>query len=246
MKQIFLAAILGFMGLKGMAQKSGDTIRVADDLKLVKISENVYVHISYKNIPEFGGVIPANGVVYINRKEAFLFDTPWTEDQTVMLVAYLKRSMHLRMVGFIPNHWHEDCIAGLDYLKKSGVPSYANEQTIKLALAHKYPVPEHAFTDSLLLKMGGKPIWCYYLGGAHSTDNIVVWLPSEQVLFAGCMVKELKSSNLGNTADGDLKAYPTTISRLLAKFPAAKIVIPGHGAWGGVELIRHTLQLAKQ
>ena len=74
-------------------------------------------------------------------------------------------------------------------------------------------------------------------------DNIVVWIPSEQILFPGCMVKEIRSGNLGNTADGDVKAYPDTITKVLKKFPSAKIVIPGHGNYGGAELIKHTLDI---
>jgi metallo-beta-lactamase class B len=87
---------------------------------------------------------------------------------------------------------------------------------------------------------------CYYFGAAHTTDNIVVWIPTEQILFAGCMAKSLNSQNLGNTADGDLKAYPETLRKVIAKFPDARIVIPGHGQYGGIEVLKHTLQLAEQ
>jgi metallo-beta-lactamase class B len=74
-------------------------------------------------------------------------------------------------------------------------------------------------------------------------DNIVVWVPSEQILFVGCMVKSMRSNDLGNIVDGDLKAYPVTINKLIDKFPNAKIVIPGHGQFGGFELIKHTKEL---
>jgi len=57
------------------------------------------------------------------------------------------------------------------------------------------------------------------------------------------MVKSLTSKNLGNTADGDLIAYPKTIDKLIRKFPSATIVIPGHGEFGGIELIKHTKEL---
>ena len=89
-------------------------------------------------------------------------------------------------------------------------------------------------------------IECFYFGPAHSSDNIVVWIPSEKILFAGCMVKSIDATNLGNTADGDLNAYPHTIDRLLSRFPDAKIVIPGHGKFGGLELILHTKELTSR
>jgi len=65
------------------------------------------------------------------------------------------------------------------------------------------------------------------------------------VLFPGCLVKEMNAKGLGNTVDGNLKAYPQTIENVLRKFPDAKIVIPGHGAFGGIELVRHTNELLK-
>jgi metallo-beta-lactamase class B len=49
--------------------------------------------------------------------------------------------------------------------------------------------------------------------------------------------------DIGNTADGDLTAYPATLDKLITIFPEAKHVIPGHGRWGGTELIRHTREL---
>lgn len=115
--------------------------------------------------------------------------------------------------------------------------------TIDIAKTKDLPVPDHGFKDSLQLQLGDKRIICYYPGAAHSLDNIVVWIPSEQILFAGCMVKSISSTNLGNVADGDLEAYPGTIEKLMRKFSTAKIVIPGHGAVGGSELIKHTQEL---
>ncbi|HOZ15061.1 MAG TPA: hypothetical protein PK784_09755 [Tenuifilaceae bacterium] len=52
----------------------------------------------------------------------------------------------------------------------------------------------------------------FYIGLYSSfVDNIVVWIPLEKILFSGCMAKSTNSTNLGNTVDGDLKAYSITI-----------------------------------
>jgi metallo-beta-lactamase class B len=58
------------------------------------------------------------------------------------------------------------------------------------------------------------------------------------------MVKSINSKDLGNTADGDLSAYPNTIDKVIAKFKDARIVVPGHGPYGGLELLTHTKELA--
>jgi len=116
--------------------------------------------------------------------------------------------------------------------------------TIDIAKANNLPVPANGFKDSLQLQLGDKVIKCYYFGAAHSLDNIAVWIPSEQILFPGCIVKSINSRDLGNIVDGDLSAYPKTIDKLIKRFPMAKIVIPGHGPFGGYELIKHTKELA--
>jgi metallo-beta-lactamase class B len=229
--------------LHGFSQPDTKTIKVSDDIELIKISDNAYVHISYFNMPDFGRV-PANGLIFINDNEAFLFDSPWTDSLTMDLFSWLTDSMKLKITGFIPNHWHVDCMGGLGFLQKQNIESYANQMTIDIARSKNLPVPAHGFKDSLQLQLGDTWIKCYYLGAAHSSDNIVVWIPSEQILFAGCMVKSIGSENLGNTADGDLTAYPETIDKLIDKYPAARIVIPGHGPFGGIELIKHTKELA--
>jgi metallo-beta-lactamase class B len=134
-------------------------------------------------------------------------------------------------------------MGGLGYLQSQKVESYANQKTIEIARQKNLPVPVHGFKDSLQLYLGDKVINCYFLGAAHSLDNIVVWIPSEKILFPGCMVKSLNSGNLGNTVDGDLNAYPGTIDKLIKKFRTAKVVIPGHGQVGGSDLILHTRDL---
>lgn len=244
MRQTFLIILLILISCNVFSQADSRKIKVSDDLELIRISDNAYVHISVSTIPPYGRVA-SNGLIFINNNEAFLFDTPVTDTLTSVLVSWMRQRMDLRIVGFVPNHWHGDCMGGLGYLKSQGVKSYANQLTIDIAREKNLPLPDFGFRDSLNLKLGEKSIMCYYPGGAHSTDNIVVWIPSVQILFAGCMIKSLTSTNLGNLADGDLKAYPTTIDKIAARCSMAKYVIPGHGQIGGIDLISHTKELVK-
>ena len=90
-------------------------------------------------------------------------------------------------------------------------------------------MPDQGFEDSLRLSLGDKFVYCYFLGAAHSLDNIVVWIPSEEILFPGCMCESLDSDNPGNISDGDISEYPVTIDKVIEKFRSAKVVIPGTG-----------------
>lgn len=241
MKKYLFALSLVFIFVTSSAQING-TARVSDDIELIRLSANAYIHVSHSEIPGYGRVA-SNGLVFINKGKAFLFDTPANDALTEMLVLYIENKLKAGITGFVPNHWHSDCMGGLAYLRKRQIKSYANKLTIEQAKIHSLPLPDQAFSDSLHLRLGKKEILLYYPGPAHSTDNIAVWIPSEKILFAGCMIKSMDSVNLGNIADGDMQEYPETIKRLMARFPEAEIVIPGHGAYGGPELITHTLEL---
>ncbi len=227
------------------SQAAPGRIRVAEDIELIRLSEKAYVHVSSCETKSFGRV-SANGLLLIDRGEAFLIDSPWDNLQTEVLVRFIADSLRAVVAGFIPTHWHEDCMGGLGYLQKQGIPSYANRMTLDLAREKGLPVPQQGFRDSLALNLHGLAIDGYYLGGGHSTDNVVVWIPSEKILFGGCLVKESAASGLGNTADGDVQAWPGTIQKVIDKFPSAGIVIPGHGQVGGRELLLHTLSLVSK
>ena len=238
----FSLTLVFLLNSTAISQTISKKIAINKDLEIVPLTSNTYIHISYVEFAGFGRV-ECNGMILRDGDKAFLFDTPPTELLTRALIDWITQTLKLEIVGFIPNHWHSDCMGGLAYLQSIGVKSYANQLTIEIARTKNLPVPAIGFKDSLSLKLGNTDFSCYYLGAGHSMDNIVVWIPTEKILFAGCLVKEISSKGLGNTADGDLKAYPETIDKILHKFGDAKIVIPGHGAFGGIELIRHTKEL---
>lgn len=221
-----------------------ENIKISENLYLVKLSDRAYIHVSTANMGSFG-IVPSNGLVYINNKEALLCDTPVNEKETKELISFIYDSLKVKKISFVPNHWHDDCMGGLAYLQSKGIPSYANQMTIDIAKAKKLPVPDFGFSSSLILKIGKEDVICKYHGAGHSTDNIVVYIPSEKILFAGCMVKEMAAKGKGNLSDADLKAWPVTIKNVKINYPDAKYVIPGHGAFGGRELLDHTLEVLK-
>jgi metallo-beta-lactamase class B len=227
------------------AQSGYPGIRISEDIELIKLSEKAYVHISVSEIDGFGKV-SSNGLILVNNDEAFLFDTPVIDSQTETLVKWIADSLNAAVSTFIPNHWHEDCLGGLDYLHSKGVKSYANQMTIELAKDNGKPVPQIGFTDSLRLSLHGEDVYCYYLGGGHSADNIVIWIPSEKILFGGCMVKDIHSEGLGNISDAKTEEWPETIRKITGKFSGTFLVIPGHGKIGGKELLNHTKELLRQ
>lgn len=224
------------------SQNHATKIIISKDIELIKLTDNVYVHISYYEMEPYGR-FPSNGMIYIDNQEAYLFDTPMNEELTKELVSFIQDSLKVRITGFIPNHFHDDCVGGLEYLNGMKINSYANQMTIDLLSLKNLPLAENGFTDSLRIKFSENELICKYFGAGHSYDNIVVWLPSEKVLFGGYMVKEINSKGLGNLSNADLEQWPRTIKKVINEFPDAKYVIPGHGKVGGTELLTHTFEL---
>jgi metallo-beta-lactamase class B len=219
-----------------------DTTHVSKDLFLIKLSPHVYVHTSY-SFSQNWGKIASNGILVVEGNNAILFDTPMEDTVSLALFDWIENTQRFQLTGFVPNHWHDDCTAGLDLLHEKRVATYGHSKTNTSLFEHEQPMVSTTFTDSLNIMLGHLKIVLYYPGEGHSSDNIVTWIPADKLLFGGCMVKAMEATELGNIADANLNAWPVTISRLQDKFESARIVIPGHGPFGTTSLFRHTLQL---
>ncbi|MBN1506004.1 MAG: subclass B1 metallo-beta-lactamase [Sedimentisphaerales bacterium] len=219
-----------------------ESVSVRDDVALQPIAPGVWVHTTYFDVPGYGRV-GANGLVIVDGGEAALIDLPWTDEQTDVLFDWIARNAGATVKVVVPTHFHQDCMGGLNEAHRRGATSYALDETIALAHRDHLPVPQCPFQVRTVVRCGRTIVLVTYFGAGHTTDNVVAWLPKQQILFAGCLVKSLDAQSLGNTSDGDLTAYPITLKRVRAAHPNARIVVPGHGNWGGPDLIDHTLEL---
>jgi metallo-beta-lactamase class B len=242
MKNVIFVLLFMLLPMSIIAEDAYRTIRVSEDIVIKKISDHSYVHVSYSDIPGYGRVA-SNGYIFTDGGKAVICDTPVTNELTKALVDWVTGSLHAQIIGVVPNHWHGDCMGGLGYIHSRGISTCASNRTIEIARQKGLPAPQYGFDKHLTLKVGNKQVVLRYHGPAHSSDNIVVWVPSEKVLFAGCMVKEANAKNIGNTSDADVTEWPKTIDSLIRSYPDALIVIPGHGDFGGRELLYHTKEV---
>ena len=209
--------------------------------EIIPLSKNAYQVISYLDIPNYGP-FPCNSLLYVQHQEVVLFDTPPSKAASSALIQWIQNQMGYTIKGIVVNHFHDDCLGGLDAFHAAGIPSYALQRTIDLAEADQLPLPQHGFEEKLLLQLGLHPIVNQYFGEAHTVDNIVSYLPDEQLLFGGCMIKAMNARK-GNVKDANLKNWAKTVARVKAQFPDIQIVLPGHGNAGGPELLDYTIQL---
>lgn len=223
--------------LKGGSQDS-------EYVELNRIRDNIWVHTTYADYN--GYRTPSNGLVIETEKGLVLIDTPWNNAQTKELIKLTESELDKGVSLAVITHAHEDRIGGIDALLENNIDVRSTKLTAELAEKYGYKRPEPSLDANAVIKTGDVYIEVFYPGEGHSPDNIVVWLPEYKVLFGGCLVKELDSKGLGSTTDANLEQWPISINKVLEKYPDAEVVIPGHGNWGGIELIEHTLELLKQ
>ena len=212
-------------------------------LEISRIADNVYLHTSYGMVEGYG-LYPSNGLVVIEGKQAYIIDTPWPEKDTKTLLEWIKKS------GFTPRaslstHFHKDRTSGIALLNQNKIKTYASALTNQLLKSNNREKAKFDFDSESYPLLKGV-IEAYYPGAGHSQDNIVVWLPKAKILFGGCLVRSLASKGMGNTEDGSLKDWASSIEKVQEKFSSIERVVPGHGKIGGLELMSHTIQLVKR
>jgi metallo-beta-lactamase class B len=240
MKNILYLILTVLLSVTVFFAKAQEVYR-SETLVLTQVSANAFVHTSYLQTDDFGKV-PCNGLVVTAGGEAIVFDTPTDDKSASELIRWIADSLHHQVKGVIPTHFHNDCLAGLQAFHDLGIPSYAHLKTIELATANNYVVPQHGFVDSLILHVDDQRILAKYFGEGHTRDNVVGYFPKEGVLFGGCLVKEVDATR-GYLGDANLDAWSATVEQVKQGFGEAKIVVPGHGNHGGVELLDYTIKL---
>jgi metallo-beta-lactamase class B len=222
---------------------SSADVEISKDIAVHRLAEGVWVYTAVAEASIGIGRVPANGLLIVDGNEAMLIDLPWTDEQTARLSDWVAAALGAKVKTVVPTHFHVDCMGGLAEAHRRGAVSYGLDKTIAIARQQHLPVPQNSYPQTLSIRCGKIPVQVTYFGASHTQDNVVAWLPNQKILFAGCMVKELSAKSLGNTKDGNLAAYPATLRKVRAAYPSARIVVPGHGRWGGLELIDHTLEL---
>ncbi len=236
--------LLFFTAVLPLAAQINDMITPANDIQLISLGDSVFIHVTWHQSDE-NRWFASNGLIIIRNGEALMIDTPMDNDKTERLTILIRDSLASDVVKLIGGHFHGDCLGGLGYLKSIGVESVANSRTVEKCVELGLPVPSISFTDSLNFDFNGETIECHFFGGGHSFDNITVWLPDEKILFGGCLIKSNDAESLGNLSDAVVYEWSMTVKKIMERCRDIEIVIPGHGLYGGPELLLHTIELVE-
>jgi cyclase len=90
--------------------------------------------------------------------------------------------------------------------------------------------PEVTFAESLTLWVDDLEVQLIYMGPAHTTNDIVVWIPERKVVFTGDLVF---NGGTPFAMMGSVAGWLEALSRL--KRLGAETVVPGHGAVCGAQ-----------
>lgn len=214
----------------------------AENLTITAINDTVFLHQSSRQVEGYGAVT-GNGLIVVNGAEAYLVDTPWDRDDIGVIQKWLEQRS-LSLAGVIATHSHDDAGGNLDVFNQQHIPTWAHALTNEFLQEKGEQPATHMFTDSDTVLTD--TIEVFYPGPGHTLDNIVVWLPKQQVLFGGCFIRAMETNSMGYTAEGDVEQWGASAQRVLDRYRDIDTVVPGHGETGSVDMIKKTQRMAQQ
>lgn len=217
------------------------TVLKTPKLIIEQVSPQAYVHTSYLQTNDHGNV-PCNGMIVVNGDEAVVFDATTDDTSSATLLEWISDHLKAKPLALVATHFHNDCLGGARAFEAAGVPVLGSNRTIAAAAEHGAFVPRSGFDSVVDLSINGTIVKAIYFGEGHTKDNVVAYFDQDKVLFGGCLIKELQADK-GFLGDANVIAWPGTVSKIKNAFPDVELVVPGHGATGGSELLDYTIDL---
>jgi len=244
-------------------------------LKPIQVSKNTYF---VQGLPEIGSsqnqnFISNTGFV-ITPKGVVVIDALGSPALAKKLLAEIKKITNQKVVAVIVTHYHADHIYGLQVFRDAGAKIYAqelgknylNSETARQRLeasrvdfspwinssTHLVPA-SHWIKNEKSLDVGGVQFLISRVGPAHTQEDLMIYVPSEEVLFVGDLVFSGRVPFVGNA---DSNGWIQSLGRIAALGP--KVIIPGHGAFssdpqhdveftkGYLEYLRDSMKQAAQ
>ncbi|RKG93033.1 COR family subclass B1 metallo-beta-lactamase [Corallococcus terminator] len=217
-----------------------DEVVLAEDVRIRRIAPGVWMHVTNAG-KEWGGT-PANGLIVEDGDASILVDTGWNPRQAEALITWARDSLHHPVRAALVTHFHMDRTGGIPTLEAQGIAVHAREDTARRATAQGNPVPRSRLSDA----QDFGPLSVFFPGAGHTPDNLLVFHPASGILYGGCFIKDASAKDLGNLEDADTTTWPASLQRARAHYPDARVIVPGHHAPGGSELLDHTEALLRE
>jgi cyclase len=216
------------------------------DVALVEVADGVHAYVQPP-----GGWCVSNAGVINTPDGTVVVDTLATERRTRALRAFVDQVSTAPNRILVNTHHHGDHTLGNHLVGAQTIIAHdrapAEMAETGLALTALWPgvdwgdarvtLPTVTFSARMTLHLGERHVELIHLGVAHTTNDVVVWLPAERVLFAGDVVL---SGAAPFSLFGSVAGTISAIARLRRLEPAT--VVCGHGPVGGVELLDRNVE----
>lgn len=219
-------------------------IHLADDVSVRRIAPGLWMHVTSDTIGG-GAVYPANGMLLETDSGGILVDTGWNDRQAEVLLRWARGiGQPVRLA--IVTHAHRDRNGGVGAVRRAGVPVRGHRLTGELSLREGVAGVDSLAGLDLRPVLAGTGAEVYFPGAGHAPDNVVVYFPRQRVLYGGCLVKADTATTVGNVADADVPGWPAAVARVRDRYPAARQVVPGHGAVSGPAALSVTERVIRE
>lgn len=176
-----------------------------------------------------------------------VIDTCFTERRTRMFLDAIRRVTALPLRTLVNTHHHGDHTHG-NYLLLPGATVIGHELCRQEVIATGHAAsalfpgvdwgkieiapPSVTMQERLNLYIDDLKVELIYIGPAHTTNDVIAWIPQRKVLFAGDLI-----FNQGTpfAAMGSLAGWLEALEMLRALEP--ETIVPGHGPLCGREVI---------
>nr|AHL46693.1 putative cyclase [Streptomyces bottropensis] len=197
-----------------------------------------------------GGWCLSNAGIVVGGDRVCVVDTAATEARTRALHTEVGRLSPVPPSFLVNTHHHGDHTFGNSFFPaRTTVVSHDLARTEmaekQLSMCQVWPevdwgnlelrLPDLTFSDRLSLYFGEQTAELLYVGPAHSTNDVVVWLPDRKCLFAGdVLLSGCTPFILMGSLAGSLRA----VARL--RTLGAETIVCGHGPVCGPEVFDAT------
>lgn len=203
---------------------------------LEKFGANVYVCTGFR-AANVGCIVTGEGVILVDTPMIPEEVTRWKEmiaSITKQPIIYVVNTDHHR-AHILGNHyigapviaheaaWKEMSGYSDSFLQRT-VDQFKNEPGIAAQFADlKISPPQITFTHHLTLLKGGCEVQLIYVGG-HTPATIVIYVPSDEVLFAGDMVVNGQHPAMGQANTREWLSALGAVRKM-----KVRVLVPGHG-----------------
>jgi len=241
---ILLGSFIFFGLVQAQTKLSEDSVQ----LRPIQVAPHTYF---VQGFPEMGSSTNQNFIsnagFVVTPKGVVVVDALGSPILAKKLIQEIARITPQKVVAVIVTHYHADHIYGLQEFKKIGAKIYAqgegrnylSSDTAKQRLiasridfapwvnANTQLVAADVWIDQRTkLTIGGIKFLVSRVGPAHAPEDLMVYIPSEKVLFVGDLVFRGRIPFVGNA---DSKGWLVALDEIEKLKP--KIIVPGHGAY---------------